>query len=473
MKATLKRAVVVVIWLVGLTGAWAIFVEPPEVDVERLLRNTAAYVAEHPSDAQGYYVLARVNSLAYALKTKTLRAFEKSPGQKKKLPVVSETPVTTFLQGPKQSAPPAERLTKHLSEAIANFDKAIDLSPDEALYYLGLGCVLDAGAKQPGSVQPWRESPKLTEAQRQDLEAQAGKLADADSKVRESAQQVLIAQGDSALAVLAKYAVSKETEMQARAKRIVERIWKEKAMVAYLKAYRLAIDMDLMIPERPLEGLRGLVGYEAGTSYLHLLQERPATENEKAIADEVRRNIESLERKPSGPVTPIIFALDPVSGQQLSNLLAPETTVRFDLDGDGAVETWSWVKPDTGILVWDPRDTGNITSGRQLFGSVTWWMFWNNGYHALDALDDNRDGQLTGDELAGLGVWRDRNSNGSAEPCEVMPVSTLGIAAISVRVTHHDGKAPASSLGVRFNDGRVMPTFDWIATPHFPPDTLP
>jgi tetratricopeptide (TPR) repeat protein len=37
----------------------------------------------------------------------------------------------------------------------------------------------------------------------------------------------------------------------------------------------------------------------------------------------------------------------------------------------------------------------------RLFGTVTWWMFWNDGDHALDALDDERDGRLRGAELHG------------------------------------------------------------------------
>ncbi|MBT3202234.1 MAG: hypothetical protein HN350_20220, partial [Phycisphaerales bacterium] len=53
------------------------------------------------------------------------------------------------------------------------------------------------------------------------------------------------------------------------------------------------------------------------------------------------------------------------------------TAVRFDLDGDGRAQSWPWVKPTTGILVWDPSGQGRITSGQQLFGSVTIWMFFN------------------------------------------------------------------------------------------------
>ena len=45
-----------------------------------------------------------------------------------------------------------------------------------------------------------------------------------------------------------------------------------------------------------------------------------------------------------------------------------------------------------------------------MFGSVTWWLFFSDGYRALDTLDDNRDGRLTGSELSGIAVWFDRNT---------------------------------------------------------------
>jgi len=34
----------------------------------------------------------------------------------------------------------------------------------------------------------------------------------------------------------------------------------------------------------------------------------------------------------------------------------------------------------------------------------------------MDALDDNHDGWLTGNELHGLALWYDRNGNGKCDP---------------------------------------------------------
>jgi hypothetical protein len=92
-------------------------------------------------------------------------------------------------------------------------------------------------------------------------------------------------------------------------------------------------------------------------------------------------------------------------------------------------------------------------------------MFFEDGYHALDALDDNRDGELSGNELKGLSLWFDRNSNGVSDPGEVVPIEKTGIAAISVRATSRSGDSPCNMAGLRMQDGRVLPTYDWVTTP--------
>lgn len=69
--------------------------------------------------------------------------------------------------------------------------------------------------------------------------------------------------------------------------------------------------------------------------------------------------------------------------------------------------------------MFDGDGKGRINSVLQLFGNVTFWMFWRNGYEAMRALDDNGDGSPAGGELAGLGPWRDENGNGVSERGEV------------------------------------------------------
>jgi hypothetical protein len=115
-------------------------------------------------------------------------------------------------------------------------------------------------------------------------------------------------------------------------------------------------------------------------------------------------------------------------------------------------------------LVYDPSGRGQITSGLQMFGTVTFWIFWRDGYEALSALDDNGDGILSGAELRGLALWQDVNKNGVSEPGEVVPVAEFGIASLScARQTHASG-IPWNPAGVTFRDGSSRPTFDWMAS---------
>jgi hypothetical protein len=98
-----------------------------------------------------------------------------------------------------------------------------------------------------------------------------------------------------------------------------------------------------------------------------------------------------------------------------------------------------------------------------MFGSVTFWMFWENGYHALASLDDNADGLLTRDELRGIRLWQDRNSDGICDPSEIVELSQLGITALDTRYIYIiDNQLATSPTGAHFLDGSTRPTFDII-----------
>ena len=163
---------------------------------------------------------------------------------------------------------------------------------------------------------------------------------------------------------------------------------------------------------------------------------------------------------PSGfEMTPLIFSME--TALPLEDLLDPSRRVRFDLAGAGRPADWPWVRPETSLLVWDSAGTGRITSGRQLFGSVTWWIFWGHGYEPLALLDDDGDGWVAGRELAGLAVWRDRDGNGRSDPGEVIPAAQAGIARLAARPDGRYGAIPWNPRGLATTDGRILPTYDW------------
>jgi tetratricopeptide (TPR) repeat protein len=159
-------------------------------------------------------------------------------------------------------------------------------------------------------------------------------------------------------------------------------------------------------------------------------------------------------------ITPVVVPLD--DGLATAELFDMTAAVAFDLDGSGLPRRWRWITPRAAWLVWDPEGTGRITSGLQMFGAVTFWLFWDIGYDALAALDDDGDGRLAGPELIGLALWQDRDGDGVSDPGEVAPLAAWGIIGLSVAHTPHPNGYPYSAQGVEMRDGRRRPSYDWI-----------
>jgi hypothetical protein len=160
-------------------------------------------------------------------------------------------------------------------------------------------------------------------------------------------------------------------------------------------------------------------------------------------------------------VTPLLIPLQPDT--PFEQLVDPNLGVPFDLDGSGLDLRWGWITPKAAWLVFDQQGHGEITSGLQLIGGVTFWIFWENGYRALASLDDDGDGVLRGDELKGLALWHDANGNGVSEPGEVKPLAVWGITALSCDFQTHATGIPFSPRGVVFQNGSTRPSYDWIA----------
>jgi hypothetical protein len=200
---------------------------------------------------------------------------------------------------------------------------------------------------------------------------------------------------------------------------------------------------------------------EAGEYLLPLLD----PEKDKAEIASLKETAEEVKRRPR-PITPIVIPL--ASGLGASELEDRAARVSFDADGTGLRRPWTWITRDAAWLVYDPKRSGKITTGLQLFGNVTFWMFWDTGYEALAALDDDHDGRLTDRELEGLSLWQDVNGNGISEPGEVRPLSQFGIVAISCdsqRDATHPDRIAYSPKGVTFGDGSTRPTFDLLLHP--------
>lgn len=211
---------------------------------------------------------------------------------------------------------------------------------------------------------------------------------------------------------------------------------------------------------------------EEAVRYLVPLLDR---EKDKEEIARLRSRASELARM-GRPITPLAIPLR--SHLTALDITDFEAEVLFDADGSGIAKRWTWITPDAGWLVFDRRGTQQIDSALQLFGNVTFWLFWENGYRALRALDDNGDRQLTDRELENLAIWHDRDVNGQSNAGELRPLSDWEVAALSceyeIDATHPDEIA-YSPAGVTFRDGSSRPTFDIVLHPagralsHTPP----
>lgn len=372
------------------------------VPLERVLENVSRYVKQKPTDAQGQYTLGRLHTLAFArgMGNVPMNVKDLRTGEPLSLPGFPgrETLRQARTEVGDRLDVPARG---HLVQSVRHYQLATRLDPKVSLYWLGLGWMLEQGAP-------------------------------------------FAAQVDEALFEIPR--------------RSSPAFWRERALAAYRRGYALDIAEDLKA-----EGLNGMspdgcVSFEAAEGIVRLLGRRPLRGGEKKELAEVQRSLKLLGEKPRW-MSPIIFPLHRPAA--LDELLASDRVVTFDLAGSGQRHRWPWVGPDTGILVWDPARTGWITSGRQLFGWVTWAGFWKDGYQPLAALDDDQDGWLAGTELDGLAVWCDANGDGVSDSGEVRPLVAVGIARVAVRSGGRLRGMPYNAKGLQRRDGSFLPTYDW------------
>jgi hypothetical protein len=371
-----RAAVLLAACAAGLPAAQAIFVRPvlEEVPVARLVENLEKAIKEHPKDARLRFNLARVHAMAYALKTDKAQA---NTRLKDGGAWFGFTPrAVPFTTKPTEDESRKKAARKHLDRAIALYEEAVELAPDNLAARLGLAwCVEQSGDKQK-AVKLYRD--------------------------------------------------------------VIERGWKK--------------EKDLRAG--PLGG--NYITAEAGGYLIPLLDAR----KDKAEIETLRERTAKLQRLPR-PVTPIAIPLQ--GGLRARDLVDRGAWVAFDADGTGLSQRWTWITKDAAWLVYDPHGRGEVATGRQLFGSVTFWCFWGTGYEALAALDDDGDGVLTGAELRHLAVWHDKNGNGIAEPGEVKSLAEWGIVAVSCRGEGDPGDpdcAAHARVGVVFRDGTTRPTYD-------------
>ena len=208
--------------------------------------------------------------------------------------------------------------------------------------------------------------------------------------------------------------------------------------------------------ESKSQGGLGNFVYVETVGYLIPLLDPAKSADEIALIKERKEKLLALPRA----ITPLVI---PVGDRDtLDALVDREASVRFDLDGTGRQLEWPWITNAAAWLVFDPQNSGKITSAIQMFGSRSFLLFCSDGYAALALLDDNQDGVISGSELTALALWRDRNADGISDPGEVRPVASYGITSLSTHGQQHETGVPYCPVGVTFKDGTTRPTYDLI-----------
>ena len=348
---------------------------------------------------------------------------------------------------------PVERLTKNLEEAVKKNPKdeqaVLNLARVHAMAYSLRSDEVPVNKRTPNSVWfgyepplvPFRNVAKTEDKEK--LKA-AKEHLDKAIKLYEDAIKLkpddLRAQLGHAWLLLQ---ADKKDEAVKELRKVIEKAWeKEKDLMAL--------------------GLGGHTVTAEAADYLTPLLDK---EKDKGEIETLKERAEKLKKLPR-PVTPIAVPLK--NGLTASGVEARGASVAFDADGTGLKKNWTWIYPNAAWLVHDPRHAGKVTSALQLFGNVTFWLFWETGYDAMAALDDDGDGTLSGKELDGLALWHDANGNGVADAGEVRPLAEYGIASLSCRYERdagHPDRIAYSKAGVTFKDGTTRPTFDLVLHP--------
>ncbi len=140
-------------------------------------------------------------------------------------------------------------------------------------------------------------------------------------------------------------------------------------------------------------------------------------------------------------------------------------TVEFDIDADGKLDNIEWFDGSgDGILI-DNRDGNAATDmdGSRLFGDEG--GKYANGYDKLAALDENDDGVLNGEELAGLELWVD-DGDAIVEEGEIQTLDDHDIVEISTQMEiHHDkeGRELMQSSAKTSDGEKILSEDVWFA----------
>jgi len=128
---------------------------------------------------------------------------------------------------------------------------------------------------------------------------------------------------------------------------------------------------------------------------------------------------------------PVVLDLDG-DGVELTAL--DESSVFFDVDGDGAQEHTGWVSPDDGLLVLDRNGDGVVNDGSEI-SFVDDKVGARTDLEGLTAFDSNGDGALNAadERFDEFRVWQDLDQDGETDAGELDALSELDIVSLDLQ----------------------------------------
>jgi hypothetical protein len=175
-----------------------------------------------------------------------------------------------------------------------------------------------------------------------------------------------------------------------------------------------------------------------------------------------------------GITSPIILDLD---GNGVKTVSASKSRAAFDMDGDGIGDDTSWIGSTEAFLFLD-RDGNGTLSGVSELSFTSDVSGATTDLEGLKAFDSNNDGTISSaDQRFGdFRLWRDTNGNGVVDPAEILKLSDVGLASISLtavatKSTAKPGDVVAVNTGSwTRTDGTKMQLADAILTYTSGPD---
>jgi hypothetical protein len=131
-----------------------------------------------------------------------------------------------------------------------------------------------------------------------------------------------------------------------------------------------------------------------------------------------------------------------------------QSSVSFDLNGDGLMENVGWASATDGLLAIDLNSDGIINDGSELFGEafgLTDGTRAKDGFAALSSLDSNQDGRIsaTDNAFSQLKVWKDADSDGQTDVGELSSLMDMGIESLDLSGVWSPTAENANIVGIK------------------------